>query len=281
VKLSLTKVARWPVGLRILTFVLCLLGLWVPIALPLSYLIHDPVTLFGLKIQDAKSIVTLLVLYGEFIWLVGWWNRTIYQQPNALHQFGLRHPSRSWRELTWGLGIGYIGVLTLFTLQGFLGWLTWQTPPPGLPQVMVEGLLVALGISFAEELFYRGWLLAELQRGGHVQRAFWVSSLIYSGVHFLKPWPEFVASLPGFPGLLMLGMALVWAKQAAQGRLGLPIGFHAGLVWGYYILKVGQVVQVDPQVPTWLTGINGNPLASVSGLVVLGVIAIGMRQKAQ
>jgi uncharacterized protein len=267
------------VGLRILIFVLCLLALWVPIALPLSLLIQDPVTIWGLKIQDAKSIITLLVLYAEFIWLVGWWNRTVYQQPQALKRFGLRQPRRSWRELVWGLLTGYIGVLVLFTLQGALGWLTWTAPPPGLPKVMLEGFLVALGISFAEELFYRGWLLDELQRGGKAQRAVWVSSLIYSGVHFLKPWPEFVASLPGFPGLLMLGLVLVWSKQATQGRLGLSIGLHAGLVWGYYILKVGQCVQIDPQVPDWLTGINGNPLASLSGLFVLGIIAIAIRRQ--
>ena len=52
-----------PIGIRILLFILCLLVLWVPIAWPLSELIPQPLQLGPLTIQDAKSIITLLILY--------------------------------------------------------------------------------------------------------------------------------------------------------------------------------------------------------------------------
>jgi uncharacterized protein len=75
----------------------------------------------------------------------------------------------------------------------------------------------------------------------------------------------------------MLGVALVWAKRVGQGRLGLPIGLHAGLVWGYYIINVGQMVKYIPDAPIWLTGLNGNPLQGALGLGALGLITGAMQ----
>jgi len=91
---------------------------------------------------------------------------------------------------------------------------------------------------------------------------------------------------------VLLGLALVWAKQSTrtlvwsvsslchhQGRLGLPIGLHGGLVCGYYVVNVGNLVAYSGQVPEWVTGLNSNPLAGVMGLVFLGAIAFYMRQR--
>ena len=60
--------------------------------------------------------------------------------------------------------------------------------------------------------------------------------------------------------------------------LGISIGIRAGLVWGYYIVNVGQLIEYTNQVPVWVKGINGNPIAGVMGLVFLsgltGVMSI-------
>ena len=80
-----------------------------------------------------------------------------------------------------------------------------------------------------------------------------------------------------FPGLLLLGLNLVWAKGSTRGRLGFPIGLHGGLVWGYYIVNVGQLIGYEQHVPSWVTGIDGNPLAGLVGLISLGAIAVFLR----
>jgi threonine/homoserine efflux transporter RhtA len=87
--------------------------------------------------------------------------------------------------------------------------------------------------------------------------------------------------MPQFAGLVLLGLALVWAKQSRHGRLGLAIGLHAGLVWGNYIINAGQLVQYSGQVPAWVTGIDKNPLAGMMGLLFLSGIALRMRQAAK
>jgi len=90
----------------------------------------------------------------------------------------------------------------------------------------------------------------------------------------LLPPAEILRTLPGFPGLLLLGLTFVWAKRSRRSRLGLPIGLHAGLVWGYYIINVGQLVEYSGQVPDWLLALTAIRLLA-SWLLFLSFIAFG------
>ncbi|WP_424405930.1 hypothetical protein [Microcoleus sp.] len=76
-------------------------------------------------------------------------------------------------------------------------------------------------------------------------------------------------------------MKLVLKGEASKDRLDLSIGLHAGLVWGYYIINIGELVRYSGSVPDWVTGINGNPLAGAVGLLFLSVLAVGMRKISQ
>lgn len=251
---------------------LTLLVLWVPSSAPIYWLGRDP---------NWVSIVTLVLLYGEFIILVRLWGKYVYRQPQVLRHFGLEITRRNGRNLLKGLNTGLISLVSLFLVEGWLGWLKWQPTPVFLPQVILEGLIVALAIGFAEELLFRGWLLDELQRDYHPRRALWMNALLFASLHFIKPLQEIFRTLPQFAGLLLLGLILVWAKRQNKNRLGLPIGLHAGLVWGYYIINVGQLVQYSGQVPDWITGFNSNPLAGVMGLLFLSVLALWIRRRSQ
>ena len=251
-------------------FLSVLLFLWLPLAAPIYLLGRDP---------NLVSILTIALLYGEFIFLVRFWGKHVYRQPQMLRRYGLARTRRNGFDLLRGLSIGIIALLSLFWLERWLGWLVWQAPPVFLPQVILEGLIVALGIGFAEELFFRGWLLDELQRDYPLRMALWGNSFLFALLHFIKPLPEIMRTWPQFPALLLLGLALVWAKRRGGSRLGLPIGLHAGLVWGYYIINVGQLVEYSGQVPSWITGVDRNPLAGVMGLLFLSVIAFWMRRK--
>ncbi|MEO1404782.1 MAG: CPBP family intramembrane glutamate endopeptidase, partial [Cyanobacteria bacterium J06635_1] len=68
--------------------------------------------------------------------------------------------------------------------------------------------------------------------------------------------------------------------QRNRTNLGLPIGLHAGLVWGYYLANVGDLTQLTGRVPAWVTGIDGNPLAGLVGLTMLSRLAAILAQAA-
>ncbi|MBE9040346.1 CPBP family intramembrane metalloprotease [Oscillatoriales cyanobacterium LEGE 11467] len=255
---------------RLTLFLVSLLLLWLPFAIPIYALIDDP---------NWQGILTLTILYGEFIWLVRWWGREVYRNPHILHRYGLRRSKRNGRELLFGLGLGLTSLCLLLVLEGQLGWLQWQSPPAAFLRIAIEGLPIALGVGFAEELLFRGWLLDELQRDYRKAIAIWINAGVFALLHFIKPIEVILSSLPAFPGLVLLGLTLIWAKQASGGRLGLSIGLHAGLVWGYYLTHVGGLVEYADVVPMWVTGLDRNPLAGVMGMLCLGGIAIGIRRK--
>jgi membrane protease YdiL (CAAX protease family) len=180
-----------------------------------------------------------------------------------------------------GLAIGLVTIVVLFSLEGLLGWLMWEKPQPWLIKIVLEGLLVGCGVGFAEELLFRGWLLAELQQDYHPNLAMWISAMVFAGSHFIKPWDAVIHTLPQFPALLLLGLTQVWGKRWRRGRLGLPIGLHGGLVWGYYIINVGNLIKYSGKTPDWVTGVNHNPLQGIMGILFMGGIALWMRRNTQ
>jgi hypothetical protein len=248
---------------RIGCFLVILLLLWLPIAAPAYWLLDDSNTI---------ALITMPVLFGEFMLLLRWWGGRVYHQPRPLQSYGLSLDRRNGRELLQGLSLGTILLVALFLVEGWLGWVTWRSPD-GLIQIGLEGLLISLGVGLGEELIFRGWLLDELQRDYSPQGSLWVSSLLFAALHFLKPIPEIIRTSPQFFGLVVLGLTLVWARRRTGDRLGLPIGLHAGLVWGFYLINVGELIRYTNHVPAWITGIDGNPLAGVTGLLVLGGLA--------
>lgn len=258
---------RYPAPIRIGCFLLLLLLLWLPIAAPAYWFLSDSNTI---------ALVTMPVLFGEFMLLLRWWARVLYRQRYPLHYYGLQLSRRNGYEFLQGLGLGTISLLALFVVEGGLGWVTWQ-PPSGLGRIALEGLLVSVGVGLGEELIFRGWLWDELQRDYSTRAALWLSSMLFAVLHFLKPIAEIIRTSPQFAGLMLLGLALVWAKRATQNRLGLAIGLHAGLIWGFYLVTVGNLIRYSDRVPDWITGIGGNPLAGAAGLIVLGGLAVWVR----
>lgn len=263
-------IARYPTSARLAIFVITLLGLWLPISLPVYWI-------WGTG--NSVSIITVLALYGEFVWLLWVWGRTVHQKTHPLQHHGLLRTRQNGLELVRGLRIGLISLFCLFLVESASGWISWQPMPQNLLRIILEGLLVALGVGLAEELLFRGWLVDELRWNYRPQIALWISSTAYAALHFIKPWTEILRTLPSFPGLLLLGLTLSWARQLHQGRLGYAIGLHAGLVWGYYIINVGNWIRYLDRVPVWVTGIDRNPLAGGMGLLFLSLIALSLRLK--
>ncbi|MEM1171840.1 MAG: type II CAAX endopeptidase family protein [Cyanobacteria bacterium P01_H01_bin.35] len=275
------KIAKFSTPVRIGIFILTLLLVWIPLAAPIYFLVEN---------VNLESILTIALLYIEFIILVRFWGKKVYREPHLLRRYGLVINKRNFQQFFQGLGIGLFSLFSLFILEIFLGLLVWQSPSEKLLQFIFEGLLVSIGIGFAEELLFRGWLLDELERNYQAKVVLSVSSIVYAVVHFIKPLEEILRTWLQFPGLVLLGLIFVWAKRSSgkqlnkftdkkQELLGLPMGIHAGLVWGYYIINVGGLVKYSDDVGEWLVGIDGNPLAGVMGLLFLGAMALWMKNQ--
>jgi uncharacterized protein len=265
------KIATYPALLRLLLFILILVALWLPLAIPLYlFFRHDP---------NLTSILTMTLLFLGFLWLLRLWSRQVHHHSGGLKHYGLAWTYNNRVELARGLSIGFLFVWLLFITEAILGWVTFETPTASLGRIAVEGLIVSLLIGFAEELFFRGWILDELGKDYPPRPAIWGTALIFSSFHFLKPLAEVIRTFPQFPALILLGLILGRARQLNRGRLGMSIGLHAGLVWGYYILQVGQLITYTYKVPPWLTGIDRNPLAGGMGIFFLIILGLSIGRK--
>ena len=275
---STTRLAVWIRSRGAWTRVFIFLGLlaiaWLPIAV-WGYFFNP---------SDTKEIVALASLYILFLVALPQWGKRIHRWPKPFAHCGLRFTACAARELCLALIIGALGVFALFALSTLLGWAAPTPASPRLMRFVFEGLLMALAVGFAEEMLFRGWLLAELEKDYTARAALLMNALFFAVVHFIKPLDAIISTSPQFLGLAMLGAALVWARRSrssgplgesdlSEPSLGYPIGLHAGLIWGYYIVNVGGLSEPTQQVPAWITGINENPLAGLLGLVLLGAIA--------
>ncbi len=268
-KTPLTQIQSFPAPLRIGFFLILLVIFWLPVAIPVQLLLNNDPNLVTILVMG-----WLFILFFILIKVIG---QKIYQQVAPYQKIGLSLTSRNSKEVLQGLVVALTLTFTLFALQGSLGWLNWQGNALPFWRLILEGALTGIGVAFAEESVFRGWLLNELEQDYSLKIALWTNGMIFAISHFLKPLPVMLETLPAFPGLLLLGLVLVWARRRNQGRLGLAIGLHAGLVWGYYIVDVGQLIHYTETISPAITGIYGNPIAGVMGWLFLLGLACGLK----
>jgi uncharacterized protein len=269
----LQRIASRPAPARILAFLLGVVLLWVPWV----GLVHTFFRFTGdLTDPGVLNILNIWVMGGVaiiFMLLLPWWNRRVYEQPWAFSALGLIPSRHNLLGFLRGWLIGLVFVLGLFALQGALGWLVWQPVGISLPQLIGGGLLSSIGVGLAEELFFRGWLLQELETDYSLSAALVADSLVYAALHFMKPIAAMLSGLPQFPGLALLGAVLVLAKRSQKNLLGISIGLHAGMIGAIYLINVGQLVKYTGKVSDWITGIYGAPHAGLLGIGALAILA--------
>ncbi|MBD1916024.1 MULTISPECIES: CPBP family intramembrane glutamic endopeptidase [Cyanophyceae] len=274
VKLPWAKLANSPPLVRVVVFLLVVVVLWLPFALPLY-------GLAGRGLLPGGDLLPTALLYVVFLLVLPRWEREVRAEMQPWARIGFAGRRELGQGMATGALIGALSLALLAVVQLALGWAVLD--PNGargvsLLQTALIGALAATAVGWSEEVLFRGWLLRELEQGWSSGAALGATSLIFAIAHFIKPLDAILALLPQFAGLLLLGLVLGWARRIPVGLnktgLGYPVGLHAGLVWGYYLLEVGNLLQPTGVVPAWVTGLDGNPLAGLLGLTLLSGLGV-------
>ncbi|WOD38798.1 type II CAAX endopeptidase family protein [Nodosilinea sp. E11] len=273
-KLASAQLATYPPLLRVLVFLLIVVAFWLPGALPLYWLA-------GRGLLPGGDLLPTALLYVVFLLVLPQWERRVRGERQPWTKVGFVGRRALANGMAVGVMLGTVSLGLLVVVQLALGWATLDPDGSrglGLVQVALVGAIASTAVGWSEEVLFRGWLLRELEQGWSPGLALGATSLIFAIAHFIKPLDAILALLPQFAGLLLLGLVLGWARRIPVGPdktgLGHPVGLHAGLVWGYYLLSVGNLLQPTGAVPDWVTGIDGNPLAGLLGLTLLAGLGL-------
>lgn len=266
--------------LRVGQFSLLWLASWIPFGIPMSLRFQwYPFR----PLPTGQKLILLLPLYGLATPVLAIWGK--FQAIDLAH-YGLVIDARLFWAFWQGLGLGLLSLTVLFTLEYLWGWIVLNVAPSptaaSVPAMIAQHsllklgrtiglylglLLLCSGISFIEELLFRGFLWTELQAGcGWIMAAI-ATSLIFALLHLV--WDGWQARSQVW-GLMVMGLVLCTARWADQQQLGLAWGLHTGWIWAVASLDQGQILQLTATAPLPLTGKPGQPLTGwLTGLLLL------------
>ena len=134
----------------------------------------------------------------------------------------------------------------------------------------LNAILLIIGIVFAEEIVFRGWLMEEMTLLFGLRRGIILQSTIFSLAHYRSDI-GLLALIPFLTGLFLFGLVLNLRRTIDRGSLWGCIGLHGGLVGIWYLFDSGMVIfSIDT--PYFVLGPSRNmvnPVGSVIGITIL------------
>ncbi|NDG75973.1 MAG: CPBP family intramembrane metalloprotease [Synechococcaceae bacterium WB8_1B_136] len=247
--------------------------LYVPVLYGLGWLSARPLgLLFPAWRPDQPDLAGAVIALALLLATLPWRLRRAWNSPAPWRRLGVAVTAAAGGR---AFGRGVIkamlllaGVCAVLLLSGQAHWGGTLTAAEGL-----NALALLLGVGFAEELLFRGWLWGELDLLAGPQRAIGLQAAVFALVH---PWrrlpaPEALALLAG---LVLLGLVLALQRRADGGALWGAVGLHGGLVGGWFALLAGPL-QIATGAPAWLVGAGSpspNPIGALLGWLGLGAL---------
>jgi uncharacterized protein len=229
---------------------------------------------FELFFHRALLVSAVLLLWPFLCWI----------RVRRLEDLGIKANPQRWRDFGAGFFLALLPLvgcalillaLHVYSLRQTISW----TP-------LGRITLAAAVVPPVEETFFRGLVLGALLRSGRKYLAIFLTSALFSVVHFLKApkgtspvvtfasgfqsiahafsqFTEPMLILAGFATLFLVGWILADVR-IGTASLWLPVGLHAGWILGSGVF--GKIARREMLLPPWL---GKNLLVGLIPLAVL------------
>jgi len=242
--------------------------LFIPFLYLLGWILAKAIFLIDLNNQNI-SLIGTIITFSIFLISLPKWFELRWGLVNTWELVGINKIHK--REIIYFIkGLLFSIALMLIILVPILknnsaNWLGNISS-----DILINAIVLMMGVGFAEELIFRGWLFEELKNQFGLKKALIFQGLIFSLVHigFNMPFIEMTSILIG---LFLLGILLALFRLKSNNSLWGCVGLHGGLVGGWFLINNG-LFQISKDAPSWLVGpgnVNTNPLGGIVGIILL------------
>ena len=229
-----------------------------------SYLINRDIS------SNSFSIIGTVITFILFLSVLPSWGSIRWKTNNLWVSIGLDYKDKvnALKVFSNGFIFSLFLLFTLFLFFFSFGWID------SINYIkfseLLNAILLIVGIVFAEEIVFRGWLMEEMVLLFGLKRGIIFQSTIFSLAHYRSDI-GLLALIPFLCGLFLFGLVLTLRRTLDRGSLWGCIGLHGGLVGIWYLFDSGMVIfSIDT--PYFLLGPSKNminPIGSVIGITIL------------
>ena len=243
---------------------------FIPFLYICGWILAFPTLLIGIE-KESLSLIGTIITFLIFVFLLPKWFQTRWNLTNTWTLLGINKIDKNSKLILYFLrGFIISSILVSLILITIIGtqWGSWIGKI--YPDIFFNAILLIIGIGFAEELIFRGWLLEELKNQFGLKNAIVGQALVFSIVHIgfdLSFW-QMISILTG---LFLLGILLALIRLNDKSSLWGCIGLHGGLV-GLWFLTNNGLLEISEDAPKWLVGpgsLNTNPLGGIFGIFLM------------
>jgi membrane protease YdiL (CAAX protease family) len=246
--------------------------IFIPFLYICGYILATPIFLLGVN-KENLSLIGTIFTFLIFIFSLPKWFKLRWGVINTWKLLGINKIDKNINLFIFFLrGFLLSVILISLILLPIIGtkWGYWIGTIS--PDIFINAIFLILGIGFAEELIFRGWLLEELKKQFGLKKAIIGQAFIFSIVHIGFDLP-FLQMLSILTGLFLLGILLSLIRLKDKNSLWGCIGLHGGLVGLWFITNNG-LLEISKNCPKWLVGpgtINTNPLGGIFGISLIAL----------
>ena len=246
--------------------------LFIPFLYLFGWVLATPILLLGVN-KDSISLIGTIFTFLIFVFSLPKWFEIRWGLNNVWELLGIKKFDRN-KDLVFYFLKGFLLSILLISLilipiiETKYGYWIGEISP----DTFTNGIFLMIGVGFAEELIFRGWLQEELKNQFGLKKAILMQASIFSIVHFGFDLP-FWQMISIHSGLFLLGILLSLIRLKDKNSLWGCVGLHGGLVGLWFITNNGLLF-ISKDAPKWLVGpgtINTNPLGGLFGISLIFV----------
>ena len=247
--------------------------LFIPLLYLLGWIMAKPLIFIGIGKENISLIGTIFT-FSLFVISLPKWFQIRWGCKNPWVLLGINTINNKGNRFFYFIkGLLYSIILLSLILIPIVSnqWGKWLGTVS--PEIFLNSLILIIGIGFAEELIFRGWLFEEFKKQYGLKKGLIFQALVFSFVHigFDMPFWQMISILFG---LFLLGIVLSMIRIKDENSLWGCAGLHGGLVGIWFLINNG-LIEISKDAPIWLVGpgnINTNPLGGFYGITLLIMI---------